>query len=75
MNNFTTSLLSSGGHVSVPMLPLEFMANCIHHLSMYVYCKVQEVPNEPGCNLEKVVAGIIFALDETLLTSFGDNEL
>lgn len=39
------------------------------------YREVQEAPNEPGCNLEKVVVGMMFASDETLLATFGDAKL
>jgi hypothetical protein len=33
--------------------------------------KLQEAPNEPGCNLEKVVLGLMFWSDQTHLASFG----
>lgn len=39
------------------------------------YREVQEAPNEPGCSLEKVVIGMMFASDATLLTMFGDAKL
>ena len=39
------------------------------------YREVLEVPNEPGCNLEKVMIGMMFASDVTLLTTFRDAEL
>lgn len=39
------------------------------------YRAVLEAPNEPGCNLEKVVFAMMFASDATLLTTFGDAKL
>ena len=39
------------------------------------YWVVQEAPNEPGCNLEKVVFAMMFTSDATLLTTFGDAKL
>ena len=39
------------------------------------YRAVLELPNEPGCTLERVVFGMMFASDETLLTNFGDAKL
>jgi hypothetical protein len=32
---------------------------------------LQKQPNEPGCKLEKVILGLMFWSDSTLLTSFG----
>ena len=32
---------------------------------------LQKQPNKPGCQLEKVIAGLMFWLDSTHLTSFG----
>lgn len=39
------------------------------------YQAVLESANEPGCTLEKVVFGMMFASDATLLTNFGDAKL
>ena len=39
------------------------------------YREVQNAPNEPGCNLEKVVIGMMFASDQMLLTTFRDAKL
>ena len=39
------------------------------------YQVVQEAPNEPGCNLEKVVFAMMFTSDVTLHTMFGDMKL
>ncbi|PSR74700.1 hypothetical protein PHLCEN_2v9634, partial [Hermanssonia centrifuga] len=36
---------------------------------------IQAQPSEPGCKLEKVVAGFMFASDATHLTAFGDASL
>ncbi|RDB21901.1 hypothetical protein Hypma_011139 [Hypsizygus marmoreus] len=37
--------------------------------------ELQCSPPEPGCNLQRVVVGLMFASDETHLTSFGDAHL
>ena len=37
--------------------------------------EVQNLPAEPGCNLPQVVLALMFWLDATLLTSFGDTKL
>lgn len=37
--------------------------------------KLQDSPREPGCNLPRVVIGMMFASDVTHLTSFGDAKL
>lgn len=39
------------------------------------YRAVLESPNEPGCTLERVVFGMMFASDAALLTNFGDAKL
>ena len=36
-----------------------------------VHDDLQKQPNEPGCQLEKVIAGLMFWSDLTHLTSFG----
>jgi hypothetical protein len=37
--------------------------------------ELQELPGEPGCDLPRVVAGLMFSSDATHLTSFGDQKL
>ena len=37
--------------------------------------EIQESPGEPGCNLPHVVVGLMFASDQTHLTSFGETKL
>ena len=37
--------------------------------------KLNSTPSESGCELEKVVVGLMFASDVTHLTQFGDNKL
>ena len=37
--------------------------------------KLQNSPPEPGCSLPRVVAGLMFASDETHLTQFGETKL
>jgi hypothetical protein len=37
--------------------------------------ELQDSPKEPGCNLPRVVAGLMFASDTTHLTSFGDAKI
>jgi hypothetical protein len=37
--------------------------------------KLQKQPNEPGCQLEKVIAGLMFWSDSTHLTSFGTSSV
>jgi hypothetical protein len=37
--------------------------------------KLQELPREPGCNLPRVMAGLMFWSDATQLTSFGNAKL
>lgn len=39
------------------------------------YQEVQEAPNEPNCTHKKVVIGMMYASDVTLLTTFGDAKL
>ena len=36
---------------------------------------LQKQPREPGCNLERVIAGLMFWSDSTHLTSFGNAEV
>ncbi|RDB27823.1 hypothetical protein Hypma_002119 [Hypsizygus marmoreus] len=40
-----------------------------------VHNQLQNSPPEPGCNLPRVVVGLMFASDKTHLTSFGDTHL
>ena len=42
---------------------------------MHIHREVLEAPDKPGCNLEKVVIGMMFASDATLLAIFGDAKL
>ena len=37
--------------------------------------QLQESPGEPGCDLQRVVVGLMFASDGTHLTAFSDNKL
>jgi hypothetical protein len=37
--------------------------------------EIQETQGEPGCNLPRVVVGLMFASDQTHLTSFGETKL
>jgi hypothetical protein len=37
--------------------------------------ELQESRREPGCNLQRVVVGLMFASDQTHLTSFGETKL
>ena len=37
--------------------------------------KLQDAPGEPGCNLPKVVVGLMFGSDATHLTAFSDSKL
>jgi hypothetical protein len=37
--------------------------------------EIQELQGEPGCNLPRVVVGLMFASDQTHLTSFGETKL
>ena len=37
--------------------------------------ELQDSPREPGCELDRVVVGLMFASDETLLTSFNNEKL
>lgn len=39
------------------------------------HCDLQESPREPGCNLQRVVAGLMFASDGTQLTAFSTAKL
>lgn len=39
------------------------------------HCDLQDSPHEPGCNLPRVVIGLIFASDSTQLTSFSNAKL
>ncbi|KAG0703958.1 hypothetical protein DFH29DRAFT_998014 [Suillus ampliporus] len=39
------------------------------------HSKLQELPREPGCDLPRVVAGLMFWSDATQLTSFGNAKL
>jgi len=36
---------------------------------------LQDAPKEPGCDLSRVVAGLMFASDSTQLTTFSDAKL
>ncbi|KAG2056121.1 hypothetical protein BDR06DRAFT_981565 [Suillus hirtellus] len=40
-----------------------------------VHCKLQESQPEPGCELERVIVALMFWLDLTHLTSFGNSKL
>lgn len=39
------------------------------------YCALQNTPGEPGCDLPRVIAGLMFSSDATQLTSFGNAKL
>ena len=39
------------------------------------HCELQDSPGEPGCDLQRVVLGLMFASDGTQLTSFSTAKL
>jgi len=39
------------------------------------HCELQDSPREPGCNLPRVVLGLMFASDSTQLTAFSNAQL